>query len=108
MCGRGTGRGGWLNILLAVRARLVDVELLPEATAAMAESIRVGGYMDGLPPMASCMAVKYGHVAAVASSLSVPVGPCRWLGDISTPTKTQTRGKVIQQQLCSAIQPWFH
>ncbi|KAF3844507.1 hypothetical protein F7725_007670, partial [Dissostichus mawsoni] len=34
----------------------VDVEPLPEATAAVTESIRVGGSIDGLPPMASCMA----------------------------------------------------
>jgi len=46
----------------------VGVEPLP----AVAESIRVGGSIDGLPQMASCMAVKYGHVAAVASPLSVP------------------------------------
>ncbi|KAF3842488.1 hypothetical protein F7725_024439 [Dissostichus mawsoni] len=48
----------------------VDVEPLPEATAAVAESIRVGGSMDGLQPMASCMAVKYG---CCGLSLSVPV-----------------------------------
>ncbi|KAF3854196.1 hypothetical protein F7725_022251 [Dissostichus mawsoni] len=51
-----------------------------EATAATGagfspshESKRIGGSIDGLPPIASCMAENHGHVAAVASPWFVPV-----------------------------------
>ncbi|KAI4809582.1 hypothetical protein KUCAC02_018456 [Chaenocephalus aceratus] len=37
------------------------------------EATRVGGWIDGLPPIASCIASNHGQVAAEASPPSVPV-----------------------------------
>ncbi len=51
----------------------LDTAELP-VTSASHESIRMGGSIDGLLPIASCIAENHGHVAAVASPLSVPVG----------------------------------
>ncbi len=50
----------------------LDTAELP-VTSASHESIRMGGSIDGLLPIASCIAENHGHVAAVASPLSVPV-----------------------------------
>ncbi|KAA0721207.1 hypothetical protein E1301_Tti021592 [Triplophysa tibetana] len=50
----------------------LDTAELP-VTSASHESIRMGGSIDGLPPIASCIAENHGHVAAVVSPLSVPV-----------------------------------
>ncbi|KAI9520648.1 hypothetical protein NQZ68_015567 [Dissostichus eleginoides] len=71
---------GWASSSsLAWTAAAAEVDP-SEATAATGagfspshESRRIGGSIDGLPPIASCMAENHGHVAAVASPWSVPV-----------------------------------
>ncbi|KAF3837880.1 hypothetical protein F7725_009648 [Dissostichus mawsoni] len=81
----------------------VDVEPLPEATAAVAESIRVGGSMDGLPPMASCMAVKYMWLL-----WPLPVGPCPGWGASQILQKHKREVKLYYSSCAEQTQPWFH